>query len=123
MPKLIIQQVKCIAEAEGQPVNISFETSRGDIIDFDSGLNESDMTRVYGGDANEYDGDPNDNNNRTDIKIPHYYYPSEEHNDHRSVIEDNNSEIENNNYDFQESDDSRMSEDTTLSTGPESFNV
>ena len=110
--------MKCIAKAEGQPINISFETSRGDIIDFDSGLNKSDMKGVHDGDANEYDNYSNNNNNRTDIEIPYYHYPSEEHDDHRSVREDNNSEIENNNDDLQESYDSRVREDTTLSTGP-----
>ena len=123
MPELIIQQVECIAVAEGQPITISFETSIGTLIDFDSSLNESDMTGMYDGDANKYDSDPNDNNNKNEIEIPHYYYPFEEHNDHRGVIEDENKEFENNNDDLQESCDSRMSEDNKLSTRPESFNV
>ena len=102
MPKLIIQWVKCIAEAEGQPVTISFETSRGNIIDFGSSLNESDMTGVYDGDTNEYDSDFNDNN-KNEIEILHYHHPSEEHNNHRSLREDDKSEIENNEDDLQES--------------------
>ena len=81
------------------------------------------MTGVNDGDANEYDSDPNDNNNRSEIEIPHYYYPSEEQNDHRRMVEDDKGEIENNNDNLQESYDYRMSEDDTLSTGPESFNV
>ena len=81
------------------------------------------MTGVHDGDANEYYSDPNGNNNKNKIEIPHYYYPSEEHNDCRSVIEDNKSEIENNNDGLQESYDSRISEDNKSSTVPESFNV
>ena len=54
---------------------MAFETSRGYIIYFDSGLNKSDMTGVCDGYINKDNSAPNDN------KIPHYYYPSEEHND------------------------------------------
>ena len=54
-------RLNTLTKSEGQPVIISFETPRGNTIDFDSSLNKYHITGVCDSDADEYGNDIHDN--------------------------------------------------------------